>query len=254
MIRLLIISTLIVTIIGCCGSDCNDHHKSHWGYKGETGPQHWGDLQAEYSACKNGKKQSPIDIVTNGMKKGMTAQPISLDYQVVGLDIVNNGHTIQCNYPQGSTLKIGDQTYQLLQFHFHHPSEHTVNGAYYGMEMHLVHKNAEGEIGVLGLLIREGRESEFLAQLWKYAPKKADQSLVNAEIKVDVRQILPAQLGYYNYSGSLTTPPCSEAVNWMVLKNVAEASKEQIAAFKALMGGPNNRPVQRLHARVVTEY
>lgn len=218
----------------------------HWGYSGHSGPEHWGDLSPDFTTCKTGKAQSPIDI---RHQKGRTLKPIDFHFETVGLEFVNNGHTLQVNLPKGSWSSIRGERYELLQFHFHGPSEHTVDGRPVPMEVHLVHKNTKGGLGVVGVLMIEGQENKFIQMLWSNAPA-AGKSMANAKIEINASQLLPADRSYYHYTGSLTTPPCSEGVNWNVMAGTISVSKAQIEAFNKLFHG-NARPVQPLNGRSV---
>jgi len=218
----------------------------HWSYKGEGGPEHWGSISGDYAACSQGKTQSPIDI--SGAKDEALTD-IAFAYKPSKINILNNGHTIQVNYDEGSSITLNGAQYNLAQFHFHDPSEHTVNGKPFAMEMHLVHKNAKGELAVVGVLIKEGRKNAALAEAWKNLPGKADEKKT-LTTGINAEDILPKDHTYYNYSGSLTTPPCSEGVNWLVLKTPIEMSKAQIKAFKKIVHA-NARPVQPLGSRSI---
>lgn len=222
------------------------HEGAHWGYSTETGPAHWGDMKHEFSTCKSGKKQSPIDIhgaTTASLPK------IAFSYQATPLNVVNNGHTIQVNYAPGSKISVNGKQYELLQFHFHSPSEHEINGKPADMVAHLVHKSADGQLGVIGVLMKKGESNPLIEKIWKHMPKHEGE-YSQAVIKVNVNDLLPAGKTYYNYSGSLTTPPCSEGVNWMVLKNTVEVSAAQVAAFTDIFH-KSTRPVQPLNGRII---
>lgn len=223
-----------------------DTGKAHWGYEGHEGPAHWGDLAAEYATCKTGKSQSPINITAARSAK---LADIKFSYQPSALDVVNNGHTIQVNYAPGSNIDVGGKQYKLLQFHFHSPSEHTVDGKPYDMVAHLVHQAGDGQLGVIGVLMKKGKANAVIDAIWANLPKHAgDHKQTDAQI--NVADLLPVTHGYYNYSGSLTTPPCSEGVNWMVLQTPIEVSAEQVAAFTNIFS-TSVRPVQPLHDRPV---
>ncbi len=223
------------------------HHEIHWGYSGAGGPHVWGELLEEYSTCKTGKFQSPIDIssVTIGPMPN-----IRLKYKSSTVRVINNGHTIKIEYDAGSTIQVSGKSYQLLQFHFHSPSEHTIGGKAYPMVAHLVHQASDGQLGVLGVLFIEGRENVFLNQFWKSLPQNHGDKFVDRKTKINMKNLLPRKLQYFNYIGSLTTPPCSEGVNWMVLSHPVEASRQQFDKFLALF--PQSvRPVEPLNGRVV---
>ncbi len=223
-------------------------HATHWGYTGEGAPEFWGDLQAEYALCKGGKSQSPINIDT-ASTSSQPLPPIEVHYAAPPSTLVNNGHTIKVNIAKGSYIMVGGKRYDLLQFHFHTPSEHTINGRPAAMVAHFVHKAADGQLGVVGVLFEEGPENAALAALWSRLPSSEGEMVAAPEM--NLAQLLPASMSYYNYAGSLTTPPCSEGVNWMVVKSPVSASHAQVAAFTQRF--PKSvRPVQALNGRVVS--
>jgi carbonic anhydrase len=225
-------------------------HEIHWGYQGEGSPANWGKLKPEFSLCGTGMSQSPIDIAKTYKT---TLDTIEFSYKETPLKIINNGHAVQVNYEPGSFVTIDGQKYELLQFHFHAPSEHTVKGAFYDMEMHLVHKNGLNELAVVGLFLKKGNPNKIIQVLWDNLPNEIDKENVVSGIAVNASGFLPKDTKYYHYFGSLTTPPCSEGVNWSVLKTPIEVSEAQIEQFKTLMGFDNNRPVLSLNKRFVLE-
>lgn len=188
-------------------------HSLHWRYEGNEGPNKWGSIDSSFSACSNGHSQSPIDIVNNDKIIDVDAGGIKFEYNATPLSIVNNGHTIQVNYSTDSSIKMGSKTYKLLQFHFHSPSENKVDGNNYKMEAHLVHKNADGNLAVVGVFIKEGKENPFIKTLWDNLPTEINKENLVKNISVNANDLLPADGSYYHFSGSLTTPPCSEEVN-----------------------------------------
>ncbi|MBI5562285.1 MAG: carbonic anhydrase family protein [Deltaproteobacteria bacterium] len=218
----------------------------HWTYEGEHGPEHWAAISHDYAACGEGKTQSPIDI---GGAQEEPMPDIGFSYKPSKINILNNGHTVQVNYDAGSSIKVDGADYSLAQFHFHDPSEHTVGGKSYAMELHLVHKNAKGGLAVVGVLIGEGKENAAFARMWKDLPKKADDK-TTLDAQINAEDLLPKDRAYYRYAGSLTTPPCSEGVTWLVLKEPIEMSKAQVDAFRSVIDG-NARPVQPLEGRKV---
>jgi len=219
-----------------------------WGYKGDIGPDRWGDLSPEFKLCKTGKSQSPIDI--RETKKSRLPE-IDFHYADTRLNVVNNGHTIQVNYDPGSYIVYDGRKCELLQFHFHTPSEHLFNGQAYPMEVHLVHKCEDGGLLVIGVMMDEGAEHELIRKVWEVMPSQEGE-VTKEDVKVNAMDLLPAARGYYTYSGSLTTPPCTEGVKWIMMKEKIEVSKEQIEKFKSLYD-VNARPVQPLNERVVLE-
>jgi carbonic anhydrase len=228
----------------------------HWGYEGETGPSHWGTLSAEWSLCGTGQSQSPVDIretVTAdvaAMSREYDPSSLRIIHQEHVADAVNNGHTIQVNEEGADVATVGGESFELLQYHFHSPSEHTVNGEHYPMEMHLVHKSDAGHLAVVGVFIAEGAHNAAFDPIWSNLPGTKGAEAHLAHVMVDVDQLLPADATSYRYDGSLTTPPCSEGVKWIVMTTPIELSAEQIAAFRGIIHG-NNRPTQPLNGRQV---
>lgn len=223
-------------------------HAVHWSYSGEGGPQNWGDLDDRYHQCKVGKNQSPIDL-RDAKAIGTSGLPeLDIHYRPVPMKIINNGHTVQINFPLGSYIKVGGHRFELLQFHFHTPSEHQKEGFSYPMEVHLVHKDGDGNLAVMGILFQEGEANPFLQDIVDHLPTKVKEESMYREVEVNPVRLLPTNKKFYKYSGSLTTPPCSEGVYWMVFKFPIEASYEQLKAMNELMGD-NARPAQGMFAR-----
>jgi len=218
-----------------------------WSYSGATGPEHWGDLGSQNAACKLGREQSPIDI--RGAEEGK-AEPIEFNYQPSPLNIINNGHTIQINYAPGSKISVDGKEYEVVQFHFHHPSEEKVQGKTYDMVAHIVHKDSEGHLAVVAVLMQTGKENPLLRSLWLHLPVTPGKEQSAGDVSINVADLLPATKGYYTFAGSLTTPPCSEGVRWFVLKSPVEVSPAQLAAFANLY--PHNaRPIQPTNGRQI---
>jgi carbonic anhydrase len=222
---------------------------AHWSYEGEDGPAHWGELDPAYAACSHGTAQSPIDIAnpTHGDLPDITFAEKSLS----PLRIINNGHTIQVNAPPGNTIALDDVTYQLMQFHFHTPSEHRVDGKAQAMELHLVHNDQDGNLVVLGVLLQEGAEHAALKPVFDNMPPTAGPEQT-VDGTVELSALLPADKSSYRYDGSLTTPPCSEGLKWIVFVQPMEISTGQIEAFRTLHPA-NARPLQALNGREVVE-
>lgn len=222
----------------------------HWGYEGEIGPENWAKLNPEYFWCGL-KNQSPININKND--KVISILPkLRLNYgKTEKPEIINNGHTIQVNISEDFSFEIRGKKYKLVQFHFHTPSEHTVEGNFYPMEMHLVHKDKDGNIAVIGIFIKEGKRNSELEKVFNNSPSEEGKQVLND--KIDLNNLLPKNKSYYTYSGSLTTPPCTEGVRWIVLKKAITASKRQIEKFKSIMKINNNRPVQPINSRIILE-
>jgi carbonic anhydrase len=223
---------------------------AHWAYDGPEGPEHWGDLDPSFAACKSGTHQSPIDIKDAKLSE---LAPIQFNYKLVPLKIINNGHTVRVNYEPGSSITVNGISLPLTQFHFHHPSETEIDGQKYDMELHLVHEDpAAGRAAVVAILIKSGNENALFRDLLSHVPPKIGEEVEHKKIVINAADFLPADQSYYVFDGSLTAPPCSEPVKWYVLKNAIEASPSQIAAFAKLY--PNNaRPVQPLDGREVLE-
>ena len=223
---------------------------AHWGYSGETGPEHWGSLSPEFTICDKGKNQSPIDIA------GQTEaelQPISISYNPSPLDIVNNGHTIKATMAPGSTITVDGQTFNLLQVHWHTPSENHIQGQSFPMEAHLVHADQDGNLAVIGIMYTAGADNAGIAPVWDNIPAHVEETANNSQLTVNPLDLLPANHDYYRFNGSLTTPPCSEGVRWMVMKEPVQASAEQIEKFHSMFHGDTNRPVQPINARPVLQ-
>lgn len=220
----------------------------HWEYGGEAGPAKWASLTPEYGQCA-GSNQSPVNLM--GLVEAELA-PLQFHYLAGGHSVTNNGHTVQVDYAPGSTLELDGMRFALKQFHFHAPSENLIEGRSYPLEGHLVHANDKGELAVMAVMFEAGGANPALGQAWQSLPAKAGE---HHELKepVSAEQLLPAKRDYYRFSGSLTTPPCSEGVRWLVMKEPVQVSQAQIDAFKAVMHHPNNRPVQPLHGRLVLQ-
>ncbi len=237
----------LVAVFGYTNSEAGKGKHARWGYEGEGGPEYWGELKKDYAACSEGKSQSPIDITK--ATKGKLSK-IIFNYKPTKLNILNNGHTVQVDYDKGSYIKVGGEKYRLLQFHFHTPSEHTVDGKSFGMEMHLVHKSNKGGLAVVGVLLEKGAENSAFKTMWGNLPEKVNQKK-SVKVSVNAADLIPDNKAYYAYSGSLTTPPCSEGVKWHVLKTSLEMSEEQIDTIHSIIHD-NNRPVQPLNSRKLT--
>jgi len=220
--------------------------KSHWGYSGDEGPENWAQLTAENNAC-SGKNQSPINL-TGFIEADLS--PITFNYLSGGDQVVNNGHTVQVNYQAGSSIKIDGEQFNLLQFHFHAPSENHINGKSYPLEAHLVHADKQGNLAVVAVMFEQGATNSLLAKSWQNMPEHAgDKNKLTDNVNVDM--LLPKNRDYYRFNGSLTTPPCSEGVRWLVMKDPVTVSKQQIEQFKHALHEPNNRPIQAVNSRVV---
>jgi carbonic anhydrase len=220
-------------------------HAAEWGYSGKIGPSHWGQLSPEFVLATDGKRQSPIDI-RNTLSKPLPK--LDFQYRPSRVHLVYNGHTIQENEDPGS-FGLANNKFELRQFHFHAPSEHTIAGKHFPMEMHLVHKAQDGTSGVVAVFIQEGEHNRAFDPVWDNLPD-ANRPKQEAEIEVDTLSLLPKDTSYYAYDGSFTTPPCTEQVKWVVLIHPVNLSKQQIERFRHVIHD-NNRPVQPLNGRPV---
>jgi carbonic anhydrase len=218
----------------------------HWGYEGAGGPEKWGDLDAASKVCSIGSQQSPIDI---GQTIKAQLAPLTIAWNRRADTIVNNGHTIQVNIAEGSTLAVGGDKSTLLQFHFHRPSEHLIAGKNFPMEAHFVHRYANGGLAVIGVLMATGKTNAVFKKIVSTMPA-LEGSAVKVDPAIDPNGLLPANRGYYRYSGSLTTPPCNEVVDWLLLTNPIQVAEADVAAFAKLYP-MNARPVQKSNRRFV---
>jgi len=221
---------------------------SHWGYSGKSGPENWAQLSADNFAC-NGSNQSPVNL-TGFIEAEL--QPIEFNYSAGGNEVLNNGHTIQVNYTKGSGISIDNQSFELKQFHFHAPSENHINGKSFPLEAHFVHASDKGELVVVAVMFEEGGENQVVKTAWKGMPSKPGEK-ISLHAEIEAVDLLPIDKAYYRFNGSLTTPPCSEGVRWLVMKNSVEVSKEQIEKFKHVLGHDTNRPIQPINARLVLQ-
>ncbi len=240
--KTLIAGLLLAASFGALAAD----HQAHWGYTGEHGAKQWGDMEPGFADCKLGKAQSPIDI--RGATKADLA-PLGFNYAAGAAEVINNGHTIQVNLAAGGNIRLDSGDYQLLQFHFHTPSEEKIKGKAYPLVAHLVHKNADGQLAVVAVLFKLGKENAALKDVFAALPAKEGDKIALAA-GINTADLLPADRAYYKFIGSLTTPPCSEGVRWQVLKQPVELSKAQLRAFQALYK-MNARPVQPLNGRKI---
>lgn len=222
----------------------SDEHS--WSYSGATGPEHWSEVSA---TCALGTTQSPIDIL-HAEKKHLP--DIEFAYQSSPLKVINTGHTIQVNYAPGSTITLDGKTYELTQFHFHHLSETTISGQHSPMELHLVHKDKDGNLAVVAILVNEGPPNQTVSTVWRNLPAMEGKEVAPEHVEIDAVHMVPANHSYYTFPGSLTTPPCTEGVKWLVLATPLTLSKDQIAKFAAIYP-TNARPVQPLNGRVVLQ-
>ena len=237
-------------VIGCMllASSAAFAEGAHWTYSGAGGPDEWAKLTPESGACA-GKNQSPINL-TGFIKADL--KPIKFAYKAGGNEILNNGHTVQVNYAEGSSISVDGIEFNLKQFHFHAPSENLIKGKSYPMEGHFVHADKDGNLAVVAVMFKEGAENKALNAIWSQMPKEEGEKTPLA-MPFAAAGLIPAAHAYYRFNGSLTTPPCSEGVRWMVMKTPVAVSREQVEAFTHVMHHPNNRPVQAVNSRPVLE-
>lgn len=221
---------------------------NHWSYEGDHGPLVWGKLSSDYSRCESGKKQSPINLVPPFLQ---VSQDIHFKYRGNSFEIFNNGHALQVDLPLGNEWRINDEKYQLLQIHFHSPSEHLLDGQLKPLEIHLVHKSADGKLAVIGILVSEGEEHAFIQSLLNESRKISEgNKKIKGDLLFNPLQLFPDDRTNYQYEGSLTTPPCSEGVKWFVFSTPIQLSVKQIDEFKKFYSN-NARPLQNLNHRKV---
>ena len=219
---------------------------AEWSYDGVNGPQHWAQLDGKNATCATGQEQSPLDIQTAASRQ--TPLPVlGFHYQRSDAEVVNNGHTVQVNFQAGNQLTVAGRNAELLQFHFHAPSEERFDGKAYPMDAHLVHKTADGKLSVVAVQFKKGEKNQALEKLLEALPDNGQRKTLK---DFNPAALLPSDHTYYRYTGSLTTPPCSEQVSWQVLKQPVELSQKQIEAFRKLYK-MNARPVQPLNGRVI---
>jgi len=243
-------SSALALIMASGSALAADHgHHVHWTYSGHEGPEHWGEISHEFETCKIGKTQSPIDIKSGEAKKG-DLKPIEFHYSKMSdPEVTNNGHTIQINYAPGSYAVMNGVKYDLLQFHFHAPSEETINGKHGDLNAHLVHKSAEGKLAVVGVLLNKGEANALLNTISGSMPAQEGKNIAKGEI--NAADLLPADQAYFNFQGSLTTPPCSEGVNWHVMMNPVTITADQLNAYTAIYP-KTNRPTQPTNGRSIS--
>jgi len=228
-----------------------EHHAKHWGYTGEVAPNHWSELNEKFTMCSQGKQQTPINVVPTS---DIELPALNINYTTGSQSIINNGHTVQVNIAEGSTFTIGNDVYELKQFHFHTPSENNINGKSFPLEAHFVHATKDGKLAVIAVMFQEGEANPILAKIWKRFPKLEEGVEAKCGLTSDeVKALIPKNKEYYQFMGSLTTPPCSEQVKWHVFKTPLTISKEQVKQFFDIFGHTNNRPIQDTNKRVIEE-
>ena len=235
----------------------DDHaHEVHWGYEGEIGPDHWADLSPEFALCDSGKMQSPIDLTDAVPMKGLEMRReigttvLTRDLRASVMDILDNGHTIQITNDAPVSVDVEGEHYELVQYHVHAPSEHTIEGEHAPLEVHFVHKSAKRKLAVIAVLIEDGDHDPAWDAVIASLPSGPEDERHLEGLDVDVTEFQLLPLSYYRYEGSLTTPPCSEGVRWIVMAEKRQMSTEQLAAFLSRLHD-NNRPLQPLGDRAI---
>ena len=248
MKHLLIVISLLFISCSALGAEESD---AHWSYQGMDGPEYWAELSAKYALCRDGKNQSPVDLVAD---YHVGLPELVFQYHGTPIHETNNGHTIMLKVSEGNYLDVPEKKwrFQLLQGHFHSPSEHTINGESFAMEIHLVHANEDGQIAVVGVMVEEGEENAMLNRIWSFMPDNVGDS-TESPLTVFEAGVLPPTRNYFTYDGSLTTPPCTEGIQWFVLRDPLTASAEQIERFKGRVGPSTNRPTQPHNARMILD-
>ncbi len=224
------------------------HAAAHWSYQGPAGPQTWGGLKPEFTLCGSGQRQSPIDI-RGGL--AVDLDPVRFNYQSTPFAVIDNGHTVQANVAQGNHIDIGGKRFELVQFHFHRPSEERIDGRQFEMSLHLVHRDDQGRLAVVAVLMDKGMPQPAVQKVWNSLPLEKGEELA-ARTPLELADLLPTDRRYYTYMGSLTTPPCSEGVQWVVMRQPVSMSPEQIELFARLYP-MNARPVQQASGRRILQ-
>lgn len=222
---------------------------AHWKYLGVENPSHWGMLSKEYKTCEAGNRQSPVNI--SMIRHGDNRQKLVFYYETSQIHEVNNGHTIQVSHVTGCRVDLNDRQYKLRQFHFHAPSEHHIEGKAFPMEMHLVHQDETGHVLVIAVMMATDAPQPVLRKLWKWLPEQIGQE-IPIPLEVKLSDILPTNTDHYTYSGSLTTPPCTEGVQWIVLKEPMHVTQQDVDQFVSIIGH-NARPIQPIGNRQIDE-
>ncbi len=233
-----------------------ESHEIHWGYAGDEAPEYWAELSSEFALCRSGVEQSPIDLTgavpieDAGLERRIGTEVLTFEQRARVMDLVDNGHTIQITNDVPMGLDIDEIHYEMVQFHFHSPSEHTIEGGHAPLEVHFVHKSAAGELAVIGVLVEEGEHDALWEPVIASLPSGPGDDRHVDQLELDMNELRPLPRRYYRYQGSLTTPPCSEGVQWIVMAEKRQISPEQMAAMVSHLHN-NNRPVQPLGGRQI---
>jgi carbonic anhydrase len=248
----MLLSSLLLTISTAQAKENSSPTPAkHWGYTADVAPSHWSELNEKYHMCSEGKSQSPINIVASS---DIDLLALKLDYKTKSGTVIDNGHTVQVNIEAGSTFTIEKDIYELKQFHFHTPSENNINAKSFPLEAHFVHATTDGKLAVVAVMFEEAKSNNaIISKIWsKFPLKEGKKSKLILSIE-EIQALLPSNKDYYKFTGSLTTPPCSEEVKWHVIKTPLTISKEQVKQFFDIYGHTNNRPIQDTNKRSIEE-
>ena len=254
-ITLFLALATVTILLGVLTSVTAKEHKGSvhsWGYEGGTGPQHWGEIEADHEMhlmCREGIHQSPVDIQN---VPGVRLEKLHSSYSKTPLQIINNKHTILLKYHPGSFIDWGKEKFEIIQFHFHHPSEHQVEGKSFPMEIHLVHKTQDHEYVIIAVFVKIGKHNPKIQKIWDRIPAEVDKEYIYENELLTAQDFLPSHKEYFHYNGSLTTPPCTENVTWLILEEPIEISETQVKYFQKFIDH-NARPIQKLHHRVIVK-
>jgi carbonic anhydrase len=249
---ILISLSLFVGLLSTAHGNEIDESNHSWGYEGGTGPLHWGEMEQDHEKhlmCREGVRQSPIDF---NHVPGLKLDRLHSHYSKTPINLINNSHTILLKYEQGSYVEWEGEKFELIQVHFHHPSEHTVNGKVFPMEIHFMHKSGDHEYIVIGVFAEYGKPNNTIQKLWDHIPIKVDKEFLVKNHFINAETLFPSVKDYFMYNGSLTTPPCSENVTWFLFEEPKELSQKQVEHFQKFIDH-NARPVQKQNHRIVVK-
>ncbi len=252
IVSMVIIGFVTSFSIGIAAQDSEDKPVHPWGYEGGTGPLHWGEMEQDHEKhlmCREGVRQSPINI---DHVPGFKLEKLDIHYFKTPIRLINNSHTIMLNYRKGSFVEWEGEIFDLVQIHFHHPSEHLINGKSFPMEIHMVHKTKDHQYVVIAVFAQYGKENNTIQKMWDHIPIHINGKFFNAKKFVNAEKLLPLSKKYYFYNGSLTTPPCTENVTWFILETPIEMDKKQVMHFQKFIDD-NARPVQDVNHRIVVK-
>jgi carbonic anhydrase len=241
-------AVIYTALLAACSQPSHvEEHHPHWSYQGEEGPAYWGKVSPEFATCATGHLQSPVNLPSNAKKVN---SQLRYHYSSVNYEMENNGHTIQFTPEvKSANLTLDGKQYTLQQFHVHTPSEHTLDNKHFPMELHFVHISENGAITVIAVMIEVGKENPQLKSILAHNVKASEKVVLSDMI--NVQNLFPKDTTHFSLKGSLTTPPCTEGVNWIVFKKPLQASRAQLEAMEKMIGMKNNRPLQNLGDRVV---